>query len=88
MTERDIGMNWPIANKNTLSKYIGPAVILALATSMFYLVGMIYLSIYFDKFSFPYQNLSLPSTMYLLPVLIIIIVNVYFHIIGSVRSFL
>jgi hypothetical protein len=81
MTERDRSMNWPVANKNSLSKYIGPAVILALATSIFYLFGMIYQSVYFDRISFPYQSLNLPPTMYLLPIIAIVFTNIGLYII-------
>ena len=80
MTERDRGMNWPVANKNSLSKYIGPAVVLALATSIFYLFGMIYQSAYFGRFSFPYQSLNLPPAMYIAPIALTGLKSIYINI--------
>ena len=77
MTERDSGMNSPVTNKNSLSKYIGPAIILAFATTIFYFFGMIYSATYFDRFSFPYQNLNLPPSIYIIPLIATLLINLY-----------
>lgn len=76
MLERDRYLNWPNANKNSPYKYLGSAIILALATAIFYLSGMIYLISYFNRFSYTYLNLNTLPTIFALPILSIIAMNI------------
>ena len=51
--------------------------VLALATSIYYIFGVIYLSAYFERFSFPYSSLNLSTTIYIIPLIITVLVNIF-----------
>ncbi len=71
----------PSGTKNTLSRYIGPALILTLFTSTFYIFGMVYLGAYFGRFSFQYQILDLSPTLYIIPIIITLVINIVLFLI-------